>query len=501
MNRRNFIKTVAGAGAAYTTWHATPALATEPASTPAIFQPRADITPYVANFVVQAKYTDLSPDVIALGKKSLLDAFGLAIIGAHSPGSRIMQNYLKSLGYTDGQAVVLGTKDRLPLRFAALANGVSIHMEDFDDTQLPVPGDNNFGQVIHPTAPVFPAALGYADTHAITGREFMLAFHVGAEVACKIADACSARAYKTGFHASGIFGMFGSAAAIAKLRGLDVTMTSNALALAASQASGLAENFGTLTKPFQVGHAAEAGVVAADLAALGWDGSKTALEGANGLFHSYGGDYKPEYLLHKLGQPWSFASPGVAIKPYPSGAVSHPAMTEMARLIRAHGIKARDVESVETGTSSLIPKYLHYHQPTKGLEGKFSMEFCLAVLLVVGKAGLGEYTDEVVNRADIQDMMRRIHFSVDPEIEASLSSRNATNLYIQLKNGQIFTSRVEFGKGSPANPMSYDEVAEKFRGCTDFAHWPAERAEKIIELIRNLESLPDVSTLSALCVG
>ncbi|MDB6095113.1 MAG: MmgE/PrpD family protein [Verrucomicrobia bacterium] len=501
MNRRNFIKTVAAAGAAYSAWDATKSFAaSSPSSSPLPERPTG-ITSYVADFVVQAQYSSLPAEVIELGKKSILDGIGLAVVGARSEGSRLLEEYLRSLGCVDGKVRVLGTKNRLPLRFAALASGVSMHMEDFDDTQIPVPGDTNFGQVIHPTTPVLPVALGFGDVQPVSGKEFMLAYHVGAEVACKIADACSARAYKTGFHATGIFGVFGSAAAYAKLRGFDARRTSHAFALAASQGSGLAENFGTLTKSFQAGHAAEAGVVAVDLAAIGWDGAANILEAPNGFFHAYGETFKADYLLNKLGHPWSFSSPGVAIKPYPSGAVSHPAMTELARLIQVEGIKAADVVQVEVGTSAHLPKYLHYHQPQKGLEGKFSMEFCLAALLVVGRAGLGEFTDAVVSRPDIQEMMGRVRFYVDPEIEASGQSRNATKLKVHLKNGRTIESKVEFGKGSPANPMSYDEVAEKFRGCMDYAGWSTARSNQIVELVRHLEDLPSVAAITELGVG
>lgn len=497
MNRRHFLKNVAGAGAVCSAGSLVTAIAAEnPAAK--VPEPRTDVTSGIADFIVRTKYPDLPPELIDLGKKSMLDAFGLAIVGAQSKGSRILQTYLGNLGCTNGAARVLGTKQRQPLRFAALANAVSIHMEDFDDTQLPVPNDPDFGQVIHPTAPVFPVAAGLADTRVVSGKEFILAFHVGAEVACKIADACASRAYKAGFHASGIFGAFGSAAAIAKLRGFDARVTGNALALAASQASGLAENFGTLTKPFQVGHAAEAGVVAADLAELGWDGSRNVLEAANGFFHAYGGSYQPSYLVNKLGLPWSFVAPGVAIKPYPSGAVSHPAMTEIARLLSVEGIKPDEVRQIEAGTSSLIPQYLRYHEPRTGLEGKFSMEFCLAVLLLTGKAGLGEFTDAVVGRRDVREMMSRIRFYVDPEAEAPNQSRNTTFLKVHLKDGRTFASKVEYGKGSPINPMSYDEVAEKFLGCTNYAQWPAKKAERIIGLVRNLENLRDVATLTEL---
>ncbi|MDB6114584.1 MAG: MmgE/PrpD family protein [Lacunisphaera sp.] len=506
MHRRNFIRSAVGAGAAYSVLGsgATAANAASPAETGSepSFQLRSDITSYVSDFIAGAHYHDLPPEVIELGKKSLLDAFGLALVGGKSKGGQILRNYFGSLGCTPGGGVrVLGAAQRLPLRFAAFANGVSIHMEDFDDTQLAVASDRVYGQLTHPTAPVFPAAIGIADTMRVSGREFMLGYHVGIEVACKIAEACSPRAYKNGFHSTGVFGVFGSMAACAKLRGHDTDIIGQAIAIAGSQASGLAQNFGTLMKPFHAGHAAEAGVIASDLAALGWDGAENILEAQNGFFHAYGGSYDPDSLLNKLGQPWTFASPGISIKPYPSGSLTHPGMTEMARLIKAEGIKAADVAQVEVGTNSQMPKSLHYHSPQKGLEGKFSMEYCMAVLLVAPRVGLGEFTDEVVSRPDMQDMIKRVRFYVDPEAEAAGYSKMTTILKIHLKDGRVIPGRANFGKGSPADPMSYGEVAEKFLGCAAYAGWPAEKARQLIEGVKHLEDLPDVGALTALCVG
>jgi 2-methylcitrate dehydratase PrpD len=286
MHRRKFIKTAVGAGAAFSSWNGTLSAASLTKTTGGdeeVYSIRDDITPYVAKFIAETRYSDLPADVIELGKKSLLDAFGLALVGGKSKGGRILQRYFDSLGCTNGAVRVLGTSDKRPLRFAAFANGVSIHMEDFDDTQLAVAADRVYGQLTHPTAPVFPAALGMADLQRVTGEEFMLAYHVGIEVACKIAEACAPRAYKNGFHSTGIFGVFGSLAACAKIRHYDVKLIEEAIAIAASQSAGLSQNFGTLTKPFHAGHAAEAGVVAADLAALGWDGAPNILESQNGF--------------------------------------------------------------------------------------------------------------------------------------------------------------------------------------------------------------------------
>jgi 2-methylcitrate dehydratase PrpD len=315
------------------------------------------------------------------------------------------------------------------------------------------------------------------------------------EVECKIAEAISPRHYDEGFHTTGTIGSFGSAAACAKLRRLTVDQTVFALGIAATEGGGFRDNFGSMTKPFQAGHASENGTVAADLAALGWTAANDILEAPLGFFQAAGGGFDPGSIAERLGRPWTFASPGVSIKPHPSGSLSHPAMGEMLRLIRQHDIKPADVERVDIGGNHGMTTSLLHHRPTTGLQGKFSMEFCLSILLLERKAGLTEYTDAVVQRRDVQDMIGKVHFFVDPEAESAGLDKMTSLLKISLKDGRIISGRAEFAKGSPANPMSYDEVADKFRGCAAFAKWPSAKAEAVISLVRSLESAADVGRL------
>jgi 2-methylcitrate dehydratase PrpD len=321
------------------------------------------------------------------------------------------------------------------------------------------------------------------------------------EVECKIAEAISPRHYEDGFHSTGTCGVFGGTTACAKLRAFDESQISRAYGIAASQSGGLRENFGTMMKSFHAGHAAEVGVFSTDLTALGWSGAEQILEADRGFFHAFGGSYDPSAIFHKLGEPWTFANPGVSIKPYPCGSLTHPGMTEMQRLIRSEKIKAADVELVEVGTNHNMVNTLIHHRPKDNLQAKFSMEFCMAILLIEDKAGLGEFTDALVNRPDVQQMIERIRFYTDPEAEKAGYDKMTTILKIHLNNGRVITGRADFGKGSPTNPMSYDEVAEKFHGCADFAQWPSDSAQRIVELVRHLEDLDDMRKLTRLCSG
>jgi 2-methylcitrate dehydratase PrpD len=456
------------------------------------------LTKYVAEFVTATKYEDVPAEVIELGKKSILDGLGLALAGSKAETGPICRQYVENAGICGGNSTIIGTARKTSPRFAAFVNGVSIHADDFDDTQLAMAKDRVYGLLVHPTVPVLPAALALAEHGNVSGKDLMLAYHVGVEVECKIAEAIAPRHYQDGFHSTGTCGPFGSASACARLQHFNLSKTLNAFGLVASLSGGLRENFGTMTKPFQAGHAAESGLQSTEFAALGWTAAEQILEADRGFFHAFGGTYDPSAIMNRLGKPWTFATPGISLKPYPSGSLTHPAMTEMMRLIQAHHIQASQVEKVDVGANHNMTTTLLHHNPKTGLECKFSMEFCIAILLVERKAGLGEFSEKVVQRADVQDMMRRINFYVDPEAENAGFDKMTSILKIHLKDGSIISGRAEFAKGSPTNPMSFQEAAEKFKGCAEYAEWPSGKTEKIITAVRGLESLADVSALSPL---
>ena len=466
--------------------------------TTADFPKSPGLTNYVGTFITETKYQDIPGEVIELGKKSILDGLGLALAGSRADSGAISRQYVAESGVCNGKATIIGATKRTSPRYAALVNGISIHADDFDDTQLAAAKDRVYGLLTHPTVPVLPAIFALAEQRAVTGKEWMLAYHVGVEVECKVAEAIAPRHYQDGFHSTGTCGPFGSAAACAKLLKFDLSKTLNTLGLAASHSGGLRENFGTMTKPFQAGHAAESGLVSAELVALGWTAAEQILEADRGFFHAAGGSYDPSAIMDRLGRPWTFASPGVSLKPYPSGSLSHPAMTELARLIDAHNIQAAQVEKVDIGANHQMTTTLLHHHPKTGLEAKFSMEFCLAILLLERKAGLGQFSDRVVHRPDVQEMIGRINFYVDPEAESAGFDKMTSILKIHLKDGSVITGRAEFAKGSPFDPMSFDQAASKFRGCAEFAEWPKAKTEKIITLVKALEAASDISALSPL---
>jgi 2-methylcitrate dehydratase PrpD len=455
------------------------------------------LTQYVADFIINAKYEDIPGDVLILGKKSMLDGFGLALAGSVSEMGPLIRKYIQGLGFGKEGASIIGTGLKAPARFAALANGISIHADDYDDTQLAVAKDRAYGLLTHPTIPTLPPAFALSETGRRTGKDLVLAYHVGVEVESKIAEAISPRHYDDGFHTTGTIGSFGSAASCAKLLGLSAKQIAYAFGVTATETGGQRANFGSMSKPFQAGHAAENGVVATDLAAIGWTAAPDILEAPLGYLHAAGGSYDPQAIVSRLGKPWTFASPGVSIKPFPCGSLTHPAMGEALRLIRENNVQPGDVDKIEVGGNSAMTSALFQHHPVNGLQAKFSMEFCMSILVLERKAGLGEFQDAVVERPDVQEMIKRVIFTNDPEAERAGLDKMTSLLKIHLKNGKVLSGRAEFAKGSPANPMSYDEVADKFRGNADFAKWPKAKAESVITLVKSIETAPDVRGLVA----
>jgi len=458
---------------------------------------RASLTDYIAGFVVETQAIDIPEDVMHLGKRSVIDGLGLALAGAASQTGAITRRYLQSLGIaSEHGSTVAGSALRLPARFAAFANGVSIHADDYDDTQLAVLKDRVYGLLTHPTAPALPPVLALAERDRRSGRDLMTAYHVGVEVECKVAEAILPRHYQQGFHSTATCGAIGAAAAAAKLLGLDREATRRALSLGATQAGGLRENFGTMTKPFHAGRAAESGVVAAELAALGFTASPNGIEADRGFFRAAGGGYTAEMIDGKLGHPWTFASPGVSIKPHPSGSLTHPGMAVMLDLVRRHDTRPEHVRRVRVGTNHNMPNALIHHQPRTELQAKFSMEFCMAILLLERQAGLAHFTDEVVNRPDVQAMVRKVDFGVHPEAEAAGFDKMTTIIAIELDDGRVVSGRADFGKGSPANPMSDAELSDKFRQCAAWGGLDRDRANRLLDLAWRVETIEDIGELA-----
>ena len=447
---------------------------------------RVNLTEYVSRFIAVASLGDATPHVLHLAKRSILDGLGLAVAGSRSDASEIARNHVGRQS-TLGAATVLGRITRSTPRFAAFLNGLAIHADDYDDTQLALQRDRVYGLLTHPTAPALPPALALAEQRRASGADFLLAYLVGVEIETKISEALAPRHYEDGFHSTGTVGCFGAAAAAAKLLGFDATTTAVCLGIAGSQAAGLRENFGTMTKPFHAGRAAEAGVIAADLALHGFTAARAILEAPRGFFSAAGGGYARAQIEGKLGSPWTFENPGVSIKPHPSGSLTHPGMYAFAELIRKYDLRPTMVKRITVGTNKHVPTALIHHRPQDRFQGKFSLEFCIAILLVDRRAGLREFTDDTVSRVDVQDVISRIDMVIHPEAEASGYDAMTTIIDVELVDGQKLSTKGAFGKGSPQLPMTDGELVAKFRDCIEWGGLQSSVTDEVAERVMGIE--------------
>ena len=463
----------------------------------------APLTAVVADFCASTRYEDLPAEIVNLGRKSILDTLACGVSGSIAPGCRILQDYVSALGCPNRTATVIGTDLRLPSRFAALANGTAMHADDFDDTYQSVPDGPRAryrGRMgVHATGPALAAVLAAAEEHGSSGADTLAACLLGIEVACKVFDATDVVDIDNSLHTTGTCGQVGAAAGVANLRRLDPGTIRRTLGIACDSAAGITVQLGTMVKGWHAGRAAESGVFATDLAAMGFTAAETVLEDEGGYFQLEGGGYQEEPIL-ALGDPWCFADRGIWLKPFPTGSLGHPAMTRMLELIREHDVRPDEVARVRVKTREGTYRTLFHHHPTRALESKFSLEFCLATLLLERNLGLQHIADDFVARADLQDLIARVEYTPYTEAEAREGNYTLVTSFveIELEDGRKIGGRIDYGKGSKANPMTDGEVAAKFRLCAAYTGFPAERAEEVIETVGRLEALTDIRELTTL---
>jgi len=439
-------------------------------------------TEKLAHFIVQTKYEELPQKAIDNAKQCILDCIGVSFAGyALLPIGKILESYLKEVGGAPKSSVI-GSGIRTSPVNAALVNGTLGHALDYDDFALPA--------LSHPSVTILPAVLALGEVTEATGKDALLAFIVGFEAFCKIAHAVQPSHWYKGYHATGTFGTFGATAAASKLLDLDEEQLINALGIAGSEAAGLKQNFGTMTKPFHAGHAAENGIKAALLAKNGFTAAKDILEGRLGFAKVMTDNYDFS-ILDKLGNPWEIVDPAPYIKLHPSCGGTHAAMTAMLSLINEYDIKAEEVERVDAGTNPGGFEQLIYAEPKNQLQAKFSIQFCLAILLLEREAGLAQFTDDKVTDPKTVELMKRITLYIDPEVTKTTPlewSDKTAVVKIKMKDGR------EFQRTSDIRHLSWDEIKSKYKECARFI-LPEDKIEESIEAITNLENLINMSSL------
>jgi len=400
----------------------------------------------IAEFAVKTNFEDLPGDVVHEAKRDIINVLAVSLYSARDPSLQ----YLISMFNDEGarpRATIWGANARSNLANAALANGYTAHLEDYDDTHFPT--------VAHPTAPTLPAAFAIAEDRSASGRDLISAVALGVETVCRTSLASHPWHYDLGWHITGTMGVFGGAIAAAKMLGLDVDQTVAALGAAGTQAAGVREAFGTMTKPMHPGRAAQAGVVSALLAQKGFTAATTILEGRRGVMEVMSTQHDLSRLTDGLGQRWEIFNNG--LKPYSCGVVSHPAIDAAIAIHAQEGFDPNAVESIEADVHHLVPELMGRMEPDVGLAGKFSCAHCISVGLVDGAAYPAQFTDAKVADPQLTDLRRKVKFNVVDGM-----GEDQVELRVTLKDGSVLTERVEHATGSPENPMSDQRLEEKF---------------------------------------
>jgi 2-methylcitrate dehydratase PrpD len=426
-------------------------------------------TASAAAFVENVRVGDIPADGVRIGRRCLLDGLGLFIAGSGEHSVRLLCEEAEQMGGRP-DAFLLGCGNtKVPAPMAARVLGTAGHAHDWDDTQVSVDPAHVYGLLTHPTIPPLASALVIAQKlGGVDGKTLMLAFLTGFEVECKISEWMLPQHYLRGMHSSGTVGTFGAYAAAAKLLGLKGDRLRSGFGIAASFAAGIRCNFGTMTKPLHVGRAAENGVTAALLAARGFTGDPDALDGPWGFFAVQGGGISSEKVSQGFGKTWSIVEPGVSIKPYPCGVLTHPTIDLMLKLVREHDVKPDDIETVKVYAGTNILKPIRYPVAANHLQAKFSLPAALAMIVLVRKAGKREFSDEFVGSPDMQAMQQRVTTELDLEIEKMGFDKMRSRITIQTKDGRRIEGWAdERYRGGPENPLTDRDLEAKVRSSCD----------------------------------
>lgn len=442
-------------------------------------------TQELAGFVIDTRTADLPPEVLQRARDALIDTLGCGLAGTLEPVSEIALRWAQDIGARP-QATIWGTPLATSPAEAAFVNGIGAHALDFDDSLPNLRG--------HPSAPMLAAALAVGEVTGAAGADVLAAYVLGLEIAGKLGRAMGHGHYMRGWHTTSTVGIFTATAVAARLWGLDAAGLRTAWGIAGSQVSGLVRNFGTMTKPFHVGQAARGGVLSAWLAKHGHTADAALFDGKNNVLETYGaGDGAPlAELTGRLGNPWEIIDPAVWVKRWPCCYCNHRPVGGVLKLLQQHQIRTEEIISITVGFLPGTDTPLIYTDPQTGLEGKFSVEYSLAATVLDRKLTLESFTDVMVRRAPIRDLVAKVkRYRIEDKKVYGLDAY--TDVEIVTARGS-FKMRVDHTPGSPQWPMTDADRTEKFLDCGGRV-LGSRNAERLLGLAQQCEKLPDIRQL------
>ena len=449
-----------------------------------------DVTAKLAQFVTKLTYEDLPGKAVKTIKVAVRDCLGVALAGSREEDARIVAAIARQENARE-ETTVLGQGFQTSALNAALANGTAAHALDFD---------HSFTMMGQPTAPVVPATFASGEALGASGRRIIEAYAAGFEVTAKLVHSLRDSKHD-GWHAPSTLGSFGAAAACGKLLDLDAAQMQMALGIAASMASGIVANFGTMTKPLHVGLGARNGVLAAKLARDGYSANAKAIEGGFGLYQVLHPDAPiHEQAIDELGRSYALVTDGLRIKPYPCGGLTHQVIDAVLEFRAAHGLTAEMIERIDVDVVKHTFDRIVFRVPQTGIQGKFCMPYLVARAMLDGRIGLKIFTDSAVRDENVLKLAERVQMNLDPNLKKSDAAGRPCRVTIRLKNGQILTREAQHAKGGPEYPMTESELKEKFTECAREAIDPSNAAQAS-DYIEDLENLSDIRPLCEILRG
>ena len=438
-----------------------------------------NVTMYLARHVAAAQYADLPDAVRKEVARALLNWVGVAVGASRHETIDIA---LRAIAPFAGppQATVLGRRERLDILNAAMLNGISSHVFDFDDTDLRT--------TVHPSAPVVPALLALAEHRPMSGADFVLAMALGIEAECRIARSVMPQHQAIGWHPTGTCGVFGSAVATGKAIGLGAAHMAHAIGLAATQPVGIREMFGSMTKSFHPGRAAQSGMLSAFLAEQGYTSSEQGIEAQRGWANVVSTQQDYAAIAEGLGE--SFEIMRNSYKPYACGLVVHPVIDGCIRLRAAHDLIPSMISGIDVDIHPIVMELTAKRTPSTGLEGKFSVYYAAAIGIVAGVAGEPEFSDAAVK----DPVTIGLRDKVEPRIDSRLRQDQA-RVRITLTDGRVLEQFVEHAVGSVENPMSDRQLEAKFRDLVA-GIVPVGRIQPLIDLCWQVATLADAGDIA-----
>lgn len=439
----------------------------------------------IARFAHELSYSDLPAQVVHAAKRHLLDTIGVAFRGSSSAMPRAGLEAIRSLA-SGGSATVWGHEDRMPAIYAAMANGVSAHVLDFDDTHSE--------GIVHGSAILAPLALALAEELDRSGEEVVVAFVAGWEIAARVGLAAKGTLHQRGYHTTSVAGVFGAAAAAAKLMRLPENQLLHAMAISGSMAAGINEyqSDGSSSKIVHTGWTAHAGIVAATLARSGMTGPASIFEGRLGFLNAYGDLQRADVsrLANGLGTDWEVQR--VSIKPYPCCHFAH-AFIDCAAALRRDGVRGEDIENVECvvpeiEVAMVCEPLAEKKVPTSPYAAKFSLPFMVAVGLVDGGIDSRTFTAENIHRPDLLDMARRVSYRVAAPGETTFPKYFPGWIDLTLRNGETRTQKMDINWGTPERPM--DDAALRNKFMQNLEGVEPQSADALADAVLSIEKRP-----------